>query len=102
MLKLALMGRRPVLSYKRKGGPLPGRLGATGCFCRFLPVELEKDLDLARQHVLRRYLRRENAAEVGAVGIGVEIVATEIVVIEEVEHFKSQLQAGALADLGGL
>src|ERR1035437_10404607 len=90
------------MSTNRKGGPLPGRLVDTGCFRRFLPVELEADLDLPGQDVLRRYLRREHAAEVGAVGGGVEIVAAAGVVVEEVERLKPKLARHAFVDLGAL
>ena len=50
------------------------------------------------QHVLRRDLGREDGAEVGVVGVGVEGIATEMVVVEKVEGFESEL--GAVSEQG--
>ena len=53
----------------------------------------ETDLDLARQHVLGSVGRvaGEDAAEGVAFDVGVQVVAAEIVVIEDVERLESQL-----------
>src|SRR5262245_30761708 len=69
-----------------------------------LPVELEAYLDLAGQDVLRRNAAREDRAEmaIGLVRGRVDLVAAEVVVVEQIERFETKLDAGALADLRGL
>src|SRR5262245_62160271 len=69
-----------------------------------LPVEFEPYLNLARQHVLGRNTAGEHRAEV-AVGLVrglVDLVAAEVVVVQQIEGFEAQLDTSALADPRGL
>src|SRR5690348_2115984 len=93
--------RTPGTLTKKKGGPGTGPPFVNGPKPG-LPVELEPHLDLARQNVLRRHRGRNHAAEVRVLRVGLEIVAAEVVVIENIERLEAGLEAHALVDPGGL
>src|SRR5713101_6424156 len=67
-----------------------------------LPHDLHADLNLARQDVLRRHQRREDGAKVGVAGVLLDLIATEIIVVKEVERLRAKLRTQTLRDLGGL
>ena len=69
---------------------------------RSLEVKLEPDLDLTRKHVLRGNQGREDCSKVRVVRIGVVLIATEVVVVSQVERLESELDANAFGDLGAL
>ncbi len=59
---------------------------------RDLPHNLHADLDLSRQNILRRDLRRKDAAERGAIRVLVDLVASEIVVVQEIKSLHAKLR----------
>ena len=73
------------------GGPVfPGKLRAAVCL-RASEFEAERKLQVPRHVALRRYLPERSA---GGAGVGVG----EIHLVEHVQSFKPDLQAGALLD----
>src|SRR5438128_3945215 len=100
-------GTRPAIrdpAHAKRAARCRTALSLTTYCCLALPVELEAHLDLPGQEVLRRDRRRTNRTEVAVriFRIGVDLVATEVVMVEQVECFEPELEAHALVNPGGL